>query len=415
MCSSPAPFLLCVIAALLQQARCDLGAALRRAGNPLDRVAPVEPLAAPLALQLERVPARGGANGSFYVGRVSVGQPPKELRVLFDTSSGNVLIPHRACRSHACLEHQRYSPWESITAQDVDSEGRQAQNGSRLVTGAASRDSVVLAFTQADLGTGDAKAVLVRDTLCLRGSESQACTKIDMSAAFHMDDVPFRAMPSDGIVGLGLVGLSASPLSNFLARLLGTSTGVLPELGISLGSESGEIFFGGHDKARLAAEIRWFPVDHPEEGFWQVAIQAVRVGGVVVDACEGGCHGIVDTSASRLGVQYSRLPKVRAALASAPTPGGKCQGPELEFDLGGMVLTLQSEDYADEACAPQLGPLDVEEPKFLGVYAFGETVLRRYYAAFDWATLRIGFAPAAKRAREPSAPRAHALGGVTVV
>jgi len=59
------------------------------------------------------------------------------------------------------------------------------------------------------------------------------------------------------------------------------------------------------------------------------------------------------------------------------------------------MLTLEPQDYTDSTCAPLLGPLSLDEPKFTGVYTFGETVLRRYYAAFDWEKRKLGFAPMA--------------------
>merc|ERR1712151_779003 len=171
------------------------------------------------------------------------------------------------------------------------------------------------------------------------------------------------------------------------------SRNVLPQFGIRFGADSGEIYFGGHDASRFASPLRWFPVDHPEDGYRQVAIQGVYVGSSMIDDCRHGCHGVVDTGASRLGVQTSSLPKVKSALAKGLKQGIQCEGADLRFDLGGMVLTLRAADYTGEDCTPELGALDLQEPTFKGVYAFGETVLRRYYAAFDWEQHRVGFAP----------------------
>merc|ERR1740129_2223513 len=169
--------------------------------------------------------------------------------------------------------------------------------------------------------------------------------------------------------------------------------GVLPQFGIALNEQNGELHLGGHDSARLSAPIRWFPVDHPEQGFWQVAIRAVRVGNVTVDECRRGCHGVVDTGVSRLGVQATRLPTLKRALATRQVSHGRCHGPDLSFDLGGMTLTLGEQDYAGKDCSPLIGSLDLSEPQFVGVYALGGALLRRYYTAFDWAQHRLGFAP----------------------
>jgi hypothetical protein len=329
---------------------------------------------------------------SFYVGDVSIGYPAQTLSVVFDTSSGNVVLPHRACRSPTCLVHHRYSPWESLTAMDANAAGGAARDGHRFAMNNMTRDGVTVGYTQSDLGEGEVQAVLVRDSVCV-GTEATACVDMSVLAAVKMQDKPFRRMPSDGIVGLGLVGLSVGPMSNYFARLLEGSVNVVPHFGIALGAETGELHLGGHDLARISQPVRWFAVDHAEQGLWQVAIQAVRVGNLTVDDCRHGCHGVVDSAVSRLGVQASRMPPLLAALTSTVSKQNGCQGPDLTFDLGGMLLTLGPHEYAGRNCEPMLGPLDLSEPEFVGVYALGTLLLRRYYAAFDWEQHRLGFAP----------------------
>jgi len=387
----------------LMQSEADLGAAIRRSSvhawvdaSENNAILPAKaPLAGPLVLQLERVGVRGAGAGTAYVGKCAVGQPPQELSILFDTGSGHVLLPHRACKSLSCQEHNRYSPWQSITAMDVNADGSPVQEGRRMAKGNVTRSAVEISFTQADLGEGTAKAVVVRDQLCMEGDAGPACVDMALLPAIHMDDTPFRAMPSDGIVGLGLETLAAHPMFSFMGRLAEGSKNVLPQFGISFNTAGGQIYFGGQNP-HLASAIQWFPVDHPEAGYWQVAIQAVRVGNLTVDSCHGGCHGVVDTGAAILGVQASKIQRLRNALKSTSMPHGKCSGPTLEFDLGGMVLTLDAPDYTGTACQPELGSLNLQEPEFMGVYAFGGTVLRRYYAAFDWSSQRVGFAPASR-------------------
>jgi hypothetical protein len=398
---------LCALLLPAELARADLGAALRRARGAAAVSAPSSPSQSPIAssvvVPLKRVSARLSEAedvASFYVGSVTVGTPAQELQVLFDTSSGHVLLPHRACQSKACVEHRRYSPWESSSATDVNVDGEPVVKENRLAKGTVMRQVASTEFTQADLGEGKATGVLVRDEICLGSRDGPACASVAMVAATKLEDVPFRAMPHDGIIGLGLDGLSAGPLCSFLDQLFSGSKDMLPQIGIYFGTDAGELYIGSHDRAMIAEPLRWFPVSHPENGYWQVEVLAVRAGNITVDDCKGGCHGLVDTGASRIGVQEARMAKLQQALASTQLPAGGCQGPTLEFDLGGMVLTLQPSDYANDACTPQLSPLDLDEPKFAGLYALGERVLRRYYAAFDWEAKRVGFAPSA----EPLAP-----------
>ena len=353
----------------------------------------------PLVVRLQRV--EGLHSSHFYVGRLALGQPkPQELQVLFDTASGHLLVPHSACESQACRKHTRYSPFRSATAVDVNANGQRVKERERLVRGKTKRDAVMVEFTQADLGEGAARAVLVHDDVCL-GTEfgHQVCTNLDIMAAVNMDDELFDAMPYDGMLGLSLAGLSTQSGCVFFQRLMETNPSMLPQFGLSFGAQSGEIYFGGHNSARLAEELKWFSVLHPEDGFWEVAIQSVRLGNVTVDSCQEGCRGIIDTGSSRLGVQQNNFEALRAALSHAvPLVGGGCQGSDLEFDLGAMTLKLRVEDYVTGSdCEPQLGSLDLDAKDFHGVFAFGETVLRRYYTAFDWQEKRIGFAPVAQR------------------
>merc|ERR1719210_1226172 len=131
-----------------------------------------------VVVTLERLPARPNRNGSsdtdvsFYVGNITVGEPPQHLTVLFDTGSGHVLLPHKACKNKSCLEHHRYSPWASSTAVDVNQDGSPVQAGSRIAKGRVNRTVEAVEFTQGDLGEGSAKGVLVLDHVCLSAGPS---------------------------------------------------------------------------------------------------------------------------------------------------------------------------------------------------------------------------------------------------
>jgi len=275
----------------------------------------------------------------------------------------------------------------------------------RLAKGSHVRDVATITFTQADLGEGDVKGVFVRDGVCVAGHGAHACVDMAVLAATSMDSKPFLSMPNDGIVGLGLQSLAVGPMSSFLNRLFEGSGQVLSQFGMALNGAHGELHLGGHDSANLASPLRWFPVDHPEQGYWQVAIQSVQVGNITVDPCHKGCHGIIDTGVSHLGVQAGRLPPLRRALqAGLKGAVGGCSGQDLSLDLGGMMLVLKATEYATEECTLQLGSMDLPEAEFTGVYALGGALLHRYYTAFDWKQQRVGFAPLAHGAKGQSVP-----------
>jgi len=339
-------------------------------------------------------------DATFYVANISVGTPAQHLEVIFDTGSGHVLIPHKACKSEACLEHHHYSPWASSTAVDVNNDGKEVQMGNRLAKGQVNRSFAHLEFTQSDLGDGTAKGVLVREHVCMASCKKgrKACADLALLAATEEDYKPFAAMPADGIIGLGLEGLAVGALSSFFPRLLDGSKDMLPEIGFSLGTDGGELIFGGRSPtAALAAPLQWFPVVHPEDGFWEVEILSVRVGSTIIDTCQGGCRGIIDSASSHLGVQANRLEQMKSALAtSLHSTMTACGGPDIQFEMqNGFALKLAAEDYSSADCVAELGSLDLQEPTFKGVYSFGTNMLRKYYATFDWEQAQIGFAPQA--------------------
>jgi len=361
-----------------------------------------------VVIPLQRLPARK-TNGvkdrdtSFYVGNITVGQPPQHLQVFFDTASGHVLLPHVACKNKTCLEHHRYSPWASSSAVDINADGKPVQDGNRIAKGRAKRTFATLGFTQADLGEGVAKGVLVRDHVCLSVGQSgaqghQACADLAVMAATQEDAMPFEAMPADGIIGLGLSGLSVSAFSNFYSRLMDSSHGMLPEFGMLLGDVEGKLIFGGHHNQAdsQAMQLEWLPILHPDEGFWQVEVLRLVVGGVTVERCAHGCRAIIDTGSAHLGIQADKQDGILRSLKSAQRLiGGRCTGPDMNIELaGGLTLKLSAVDYSDHACVPQLGALQVPEANSAGVlFALGTNVIRRYYTAFDWETPKVGFAP----------------------
>ncbi|NXL84654.1 PEPA protein, partial [Alectura lathami] len=50
-----------------------------------------------------------------YVGTISIGTPPQEFTVIFDTGSANLWVPSVYCSSPACANHRRFDPARSST------------------------------------------------------------------------------------------------------------------------------------------------------------------------------------------------------------------------------------------------------------------------------------------------------------
>jgi len=253
-----------------------------------------------------------------------------------------------------------------------------------------------------------------------------------MIAATAMSEEPFKSFEFDGILGLGLDGLSQSPDFNFLHVIRSSvqeqGSCILDTFAVFLADndeEDSEITLGGWADEHLEEELSWTPVQDPDMGHWMVRIKAVRVNGELLKFCENDCKAAVDTGTSLLAVPQAAFPELYELLRH-PTPlEGDCEGPGplLHFEFEEFSITLGPREYAqaepmsrprprfenkvrdtsnqtmrkDLFCRPMLMSLDMPEPLGPKLFILGEPVLRKYYTVYDAFEKRVGFARAKHR------------------
>merc|ERR1719375_130198 len=59
-----------------------------------------------------------------YFGEVTAGTPPQSFTVVYDTGSGNLLIPGSKCKDTACLKHKRFDQEKSSSFKEVNCNGK---------------------------------------------------------------------------------------------------------------------------------------------------------------------------------------------------------------------------------------------------------------------------------------------------
>lgn len=195
----------------------------------------------------------------FY-GTVNVGHPGQPFDVVFDTGSGNLVIPSDYCTEEACTSHHRFQPHRSTSAlqlKDLDGTvlsspssstssrdhadvlldqqhksdsrgfleaGGGVVAGDQVVAGEeqeVDRDTTTIMY-----GTGKITGNYIQDSLCLgRGGSSSpssssfstssaSCAPVAFLGVKEESRFPFGDLPFDGILGLSLPELSASPRFN---------------------------------------------------------------------------------------------------------------------------------------------------------------------------------------------------------
>lgn len=353
---------------------------------------------------------------SAYFGSLAVGTPAQNLTVVFDTGSGNLILPSTYCHSLSCKVHKRFRRSASSTARDVDGNGQ-------IVKPDDARDQLTISF-----GTGEVTGVFIEDNVCFGADASgQSCVSMKFVAATEMSEDPFKDFTFDGVLGLGLPTLSHTSGFSFLeaVSVLAKDKGsaYAKTFAVFLASheeETSKITFGGWDEQHLDYnEVRWNPVLDPEYGHWMLEIKSLRVDGQVVSFCDKGCKAVVDSGTSLLGVPSDVFPELYELLNHPASLEGECasQSPHLEIELDGLTLTLDGEDFAhleenqsssathewgtqrtsfldktrdDMTCSPMLMTIDLPEPIGPKLFILGEPVLRKYYTVYDADQQRIG-------------------------
>jgi hypothetical protein len=313
-----------------------------------------------------------------YWGTIQVGTPPQEFKVIFDTGSGNLILPSKECQGPGCAPHKKYALSDSTSASKVVNENGEGS-------------------TNIFFGTGQIAGDYVQDQLCIGDS---LCAQIRFIAAGEESDQPFSVCPFDGIMGLGFKDLSMGSKFNIVDDLLPNN-----KFSVFITDDSGsEITFGGYKSEQLASDIIWAPVSH--QSYWQVAIDDITFDNKPTGLCDGGCQVAVDTGTSMLAGPSDLVDKLTAKLDIKSDCSNFNQLPRLGFSLAGRVLNLAPDDYMDRSdgggCDFSVMQLDVPPPKG-PLFIFGDPFLRRFVTIYDRSGPSVGFAVAKRDGMDANA------------
>ncbi|XP_040276550.1 pepsin A-like [Bufo bufo] len=305
-----------------------------------------------------------------YFGLISIGSPPQDFSVVFDTGSANLWVPSVSCSSMACSNHHRFNPRLSSTFQSTD-------------------ETVSISY-----GTGSMKGVLAYDNVQVG---SLVVTKqgliISETESFFLYYSHF-----DGILGLGYPILSVSGTAPVFDNMW--SEGLIPEdiFSVYLSREkSSVVVFGGVDDSLYSGSLHWVPVTH--ERFWQITINSVTLNGQVL-ACADGCQAIVDTGTSVIAGHPEAIRRIQEAIGAKADIYGlyhvTCDHvsslPDMTITINGMTYSVPAAAYINQFS----GSCSSGFQNTSGPWILGDIFIREYFVAFDRSSNRVGFAQAVK-------------------
>ncbi|XP_036022900.1 gastricsin [Onychomys torridus] len=315
-----------------------------------------------------------------YFGEISIGTPPQNFLVLFDTGSSNLWVPSVYCQSQACTTHPRYNPSESST---YYTEGQ---------------------TFSLQYGTGSLTGFFGYDTLTLQGIQVP-------NQEFGLSETEpgsnFVYAQFDGIMGLAYPALSVGGATTAMQGLLQEGALSQPLFGVYLGSQQGsnggQIVFGGVDENLYTGEITWIPVI--QELYWKINIDDFLIGGEASGWCSQGCQGIVDTGTSLLTMPTQYLNSLLQTIGAQEGEYGEyyvsCDSvgnlPTLTFVLNGVQFPLSPSSYIlqeDGYCMVGLESSYLTSENGQPTWILGDVFLRSYYSIFDMGNNMVGLATA---------------------
>ncbi|XP_062450951.1 cathepsin E [Rhea pennata] len=317
-----------------------------------------------------------------YVGQISIGNPPQNFTVVFDTGSSNLWVPSAYCVSKACAAHTRYQPSASSTYQAVGTPFS-IQYGTGSLTGIIGSDHVTV--------------------------EGLTVPNQQFAESISEPGKTFLEAEFDGILGLAYPSLAVDGVTPVFDNMMAQNLVELPMFSVYMSSNQdspvgGELLFGGFDPSRFVGNLNWVPVT--QQGYWQIQIDNIQVGGVVV-FCASGCQAIVDTGTSLLTGPSKDIKELQKYIGAMPVDGEyivDCNNlsimPNVTFTINGVLYTLNAQayvltEYGDgmATCISGFQGLDIAPPAG-PLWILGDVFIRQFYSVFDRGNNRVGLAPA---------------------
>eukprot|EP00391_Amoebophrya_sp_Ameob2_P008176 CAMPEP_0178992674 /NCGR_PEP_ID=MMETSP0795-20121207/6251_1 /TAXON_ID=88552 /ORGANISM="Amoebophrya sp., Strain Ameob2" /LENGTH=646 /DNA_ID=CAMNT_0020684593 /DNA_START=349 /DNA_END=2290 /DNA_ORIENTATION=- len=335
-------------------------------------------------------------NMLFY-GDISIGTPPQNFTVVFDTGSNDLWVPGKLCPDQCCKKHRQFRPRESA--------------------------SFTSTGTQQDLfyGTGAVRAQWGVDRVKIG---DLVVPWQGVGVTLRETDFPFLGSPMDGILGLGLNMKGFNRTTDFHRPILDN----MIDKKLIEHNQYGFYFSGNPEKPGYmtvgkvdlekilpkSGPMKWSPITM--HGRWTIDMVDVKAHGSEFGFCpKKGCTALIDTGTSLITAPQKNLADIISVMGIEDDCNGFDNLKPLTFifkDHEGRPyeLDLQPKDYMMEemdhrtkkrkSCAVGIMPSEMqfghEEHQQEGkpAWILGDVFIRAFFTVFDRDGLRVGFSKA---------------------
>uniref|UniRef100_A0A3B3TUU9 Cathepsin D-like n=1 Tax=Poecilia latipinna TaxID=48699 RepID=A0A3B3TUU9_9TELE len=320
-----------------------------------------------------------------YYGVISIGTPPQNFSVLFDTGSSNLWVPsiHCAFFDLACWVHRRYNSQKSSTY---------VKNGTEFAI---------------RYGRGSLSGFISEDTVSVAGL---SVPSQQFGEAVKQPGITFAVARFDGVLGMAYPSISVAKVTPVFDTAMAAK--LLPQNIFSVyisrdpkAAVGGELMLGGTDPQYYTGALHY--VNVTRKAYWQIDMNRVDVGNQLT-LCKDGCQAIVDTGTSLIVGPAAEVRALNKAIGALPLLMGEymidCKKiptlPVVSFNIGGKMFNLTGEDYVMKEsqmgvsiCLSGFMGMDIPPPAG-PLWILGDVFIGKYYTVFDRNEDRVGFAPA---------------------
>ncbi|XP_055437110.1 pregnancy-associated glycoprotein 1-like [Bubalus kerabau] len=310
----------------------------------------------------------------LYVGNITIGTPPQEFQVIFDTGSSDLWVPSVFCTSPICSTHVMFRHFDSSTFRPTKK------------------------TFSINYGSGRMKGVVVHDTVRIGDLVST-----DQPFGLSMAELGFDGIPFDGVMGLNYPKLSFSGAIPIFDKLKNEGAISEPVFAFYLSKDKQEgsvVMFGGVDHRYYKGELNWIPLI--QAGDWSVHMDRISMKRKVI-ACSGGCEAVVDTGTSVIEGPRRLVNNIQKHIGAMPRGSEHYVSCSAVNTLPPIIFTINGIDYPVPAQAYILKDsrghcyTTFEQNKVSSsteTWILGDVFLRWYFSVFDRGNDRIGLARA---------------------
>uniref|UniRef100_A0A8B9XYE2 Peptidase A1 domain-containing protein n=1 Tax=Bos mutus grunniens TaxID=30521 RepID=A0A8B9XYE2_BOSMU len=291
----------------------------------------------------------------LYVGNITIGTPPQEFQVVFDTGSSDLWVPPVFCQSLACATKVMFIHLWSSTFQHTQK------------------------VFNIKYHTGRMKGLLVYDTVRIGDLVST-----DQPFSLSMAEYGLEHIPFDGILGLNYPNMSFSGAIPIFDNLKNEGAISEPVFAFYLSKDKREgnvVMFGWVDHHYYKAELNC-----DLDALFLPLFLSISMKRKVI-ACSGGCEAFVDTGTALIKGPRRLVNNIQK-LIGATSRGSK------HYISCSAVISSRAYILKDSRshCYTTFKENTVRTSR--EIWILGDVFLRLYFSVFDRRNDRIGLARA---------------------